>query len=177
MGFTAYITFESIHLAAQFMGTQMGFGAAGMYDPHSQTQSTALVPLAGWMALVLFLGADLHHQWLYGFTKSFALTEGTRLGAFSSAGLMAYWLKISAELFTLSAQMALPFTLVVLACNIAMGILSRTLPQMNLLYISYPLTLLVGFAALYLLVPEMTSIFENTLEESTSRLLTFLKTL
>jgi flagellar biosynthesis protein FliR len=178
MGFAAYLTFEGIALGAQFVGYQMGFGTAGIIDPQNQAQVSILVPLHGWLMLMMFFLTDMHHNLLKLFVMSFEVTKGY-LGTdvIVSPQLFQTFLGLTTKLFILAIQMAAPFTLLILCCNVAVGVLSRLLPQMNILLFSFPITILLGFCGLYILAPDLLSHFELVLQGMTDDVINVLRTI
>ncbi len=177
LGFTAYLTFESIHLGAQFIGYQMGFGAAGVLDPSHSKEMSVMVPLQGWLALMVFLMADMHHQMIGIFVRSFETTAIMHHDFGTSLPLLNLIVAKAGGLFLLAIQMAAPFSLVILACNVLMGVLARLLPQMNVLLFSFPVTILFGIAALYIVAPEMLDFFEDRLGGMSADMMEMLRVL
>jgi flagellar biosynthetic protein FliR len=177
MGLAGYITFEGISLSGQFLSTQMGFGAAGMIDPMNHTQTSSLVVLEGWLVLMVFFFTDMHHVVLGMFVSSFEVTA--RLGEidFTNQLMMNEFMRISAKLFMLAVQMAAPFTLLMLTTNLAIGVLSRLLPQLNIILFSFPITITLGFLSLYLLAPDLLNYLENVLGNMTADIAGVLKVL
>lgn len=177
MGFTAYLTFEAISLAAQFIGYQMGFGSAGLIDPQNQSQVSVLVPFHGWITLMIFFLMDMHHQIIRLFLLSYTLTQNTFHDLAGNEAILKLMLLLSAKLFVLAIQMAAPLTLLVLVVNAALGVLSRLLPQMNMLLFAFPLTMLLGFCTLYLVAPEMMEFVESLLGEISTDVIRVLRVL
>ena len=177
MGFVAYVTFEAIALGAQFVGYQMGLGTAGMMDPENHAQVSTLVPFQTWVALMIFFLADMHHQVLQVFTESFRVTQGLDTASFTSPALLKFMMGLTAKLFALGVQLAAPITLMVLSCNIVIGMLSRIMPQMNILLFSFPITLVLGFTALYLVAPELIDSIESVLGEMSGELMSVIRIL
>jgi flagellar biosynthesis protein FliR len=177
MGFGGYVTFEAINMASQFLSTQMGFGAAGLIDPQNHTQTSALVSLQGWIVLMVFFFMDMHHTFLELFFSSFQVTA--KLGAIDlgSRALLIEFTRVTGKLFVLAVQMAAPFTLLILASNLAVGVLSRLLPQMNIILFSFPITILLGLCTLYLLAPDLLSYLENVLGDAAADMASILKTI
>ena len=165
MGFAAYVTFEAINLAAQFVGYQMGFGSAGLMDPQTHASVSVLVHLHGWLALMVFFMANMHHHVLQLFVMSFEVTHGLHHEILSNTNVLASIVLFSGKLFVLAVQMAAPLTVLVLVVNAALGVLARMLPQMNVLLFSFPLTMILGFCTLYLVAPELLDYFSSLLGE------------
>jgi flagellar biosynthesis protein FliR len=177
MGFVAFVTFEAISLGAQFVGYQMGLGTASMMDPENSAQVSAMVPFQAWIALMLFFAADMHHQMLHLFTESFRITSSMTTESFSNPALLKFFVGITAKLFGLAVQIAAPITLLILSCNIVIGMLSRMMPQMNILLFSFPITLLLGFAGLYLVAPELLDTVEAMLGEISTEMMQLIRIL
>jgi flagellar biosynthesis protein FliR len=175
MGFVASITYEAINLAAHFVGYQMGFGTASLMDPQNSSQVSTLVPLQGWLAVMVFWISDMHHDVMQVFTQSFQVTAHLTSWNMANVEVFQFYVAATAKLFWLAIRLAAPFTLLVLCCQVALGILSRMLPQMNLLLFSFPITILAGLAGLYLLAPEYLAYLEHIFAESTTEMMALVK--
>lgn len=175
MGFVGTITFEAINLAAHFVGTQMGFGTVGLMDPQNSAQVSTMVPLHSWLAILVFWICDLHHDVLQVFAMSFQVTAQAVHLDLGSAMLLRFLVTITAKLFWLAIRLAAPFTLLLLCCQVGLGVLSRLLPQMNLLLFSFPITIMAGLAGLYILAPEYLSYLEHILSETSAEMITLVK--
>lgn len=175
MGFTCYLTFEAVNLAAQFVGYQVGFGSAGLIDPVNQASVSVWVPLHGWLVLMVFFFMDMHHQVLRILVMSYQVT-GSQHEFLSDPGVLRALVLISGKIFVLAVQMAAPFTLVALSVNAGLGILARMLPQMNVLLFSFPLTMLLGFCTLYLVAPDLLDYLGGLMGEMSTDLINLLRT-
>lgn len=177
MGFICYLTYEAIHLAAQIVGYQMGFGTAGLIDPQNQSNESLLVPLHSWLALLVLFSTDMHHQLLKLFLMSYVATQKMQIIGFSNQDTFRLITQVSGNLFVLAIQMGAPFTLLILSCNAVMGVLSRLMPQLNVMLFSFPITILLGFCALYLLAPEILEYIGNLLGEMGQNCIQLLRTI
>lgn len=176
MGFVGYLLMEGTHLAAQFVGYQMGFGTAGLLEPQSQSSVSVIVHLQSWIVLVLFFVTDLHHHVIQVFVQSFVITKNLE-----SLGMNAETLKlvvgVSAKIFTLAIQLAAPFTLLVLLCNVLVSVLARAMPQMNILLFSFPVTIITGLITFYIVAPDMIDYMETILGDMSTEMVNVLRTL
>ncbi|MFM8315988.1 MAG: flagellar biosynthetic protein FliR [Deltaproteobacteria bacterium] len=177
MGFICYLTYEAIHLGAQIVGYQMGFGTAGLIDPQNQSNESLLVPLHSWLALLVMFTTDLHHHLLKLFLMSYVATQKLQVSGFTHQDTYRLITQVSGNLFVLAIQMGAPITLLVLSCNAVMGVLSRLMPQLNVMLFSFPVTILLGFCALYLLAPEILEYIGNLLNLMGENCILLLKTL
>lgn len=177
MGFVAYLTFEGIQLAAQFLGYQMGFGFVGLVDPVNQTQTSVLVPLHRWVAIVVFLIADFHHDLFTLFVRSFEVSTTLTTSFIDNKNLMAFLMAQVGHLFAIAVQMAAPLALVILATQVTVGVLARLMPQMNIILFSFPISILLGIAGMYIVAPEMINYLNNLLGQMSGNVMELLRIL
>lgn len=175
MGFVGYVMVEGAHLAAQFMGYQMGFGTAGLLEPQSQSSVSVIVHLKIWIVLILFFIANLHHHMIQLFVTSFEVTRQLSYPFEVSSGVVGVLTSVTAKMFILAIQLAAPVMFLMLASNVAIAVLARMLPQMNILLFSFPVTILVGFVGLYIIAPDLIATLENVLGEMTGVMMETIK--
>ena len=147
MGFVLRLVFSAIDLAGMMISTQMGLGFATAYDPQTAAQTPVVAELLGMLALLVFLAIDGHLMVLATLVKSFTLLP---VGMWTISE--ASWLNIAnagGVIFSSGVMLALPALVALLITNIALGVLGRVAPQLNLIVIGFPVTILLGFVALY----------------------------
>ncbi|MFT3851046.1 MAG: flagellar biosynthetic protein FliR [Propionivibrio sp.] len=147
MGFILRLVFSAIDLAGMMISTQMGLGFATAYDPQTAGQTPVVAELIGILALLAFLAIDGHLMTLATLMRSFTLLP---VGMWTTSE--ASWLNIAnagAVIFSSGVMLALPALTALLIANIALGVLGRVAPQLNLIVIGFPVTITVGFVALY----------------------------
>jgi flagellar biosynthetic protein FliR len=71
-----------------------------------------------------------------------------------------------AVIFAAGLQLALPLIVTMLVVNLALGVLTRSAPQLNIFAVGFPLTLAIGFGALILTLPYFAPLFERTLDQA-----------
>ena len=150
MGFSLRLIFSAIDLAGTVFSTQMGLGFATSYDPMSTSQTPVVSEMIGILALLMFMAIDGHLMALSTLAQSFrALPIGVLPGSASWANLA----NAVAIVFSAGLLLALPIITALLITNTALGILGRVSPQLNLIVIGFPVTIALGFAALYVALP------------------------
>lgn len=150
MGFSLRLVFSAIDLAGTVFSTQMGLGFATSYDPMSTSQTPVVSEMIGILALLMFMAIDGHLMVLSTLAQSFrALPIGVLPGSASWANLA----NAVAIVFSAGLLLALPIITALLITNTALGILGRVSPQLNLIVIGFPVTIALGFAALYVALP------------------------
>ena len=150
MGFSLRLVFSAIDLAGTVFSTQMGLGFATSYDPMSTSQTPVVSEMIGILALLMFMAIGGHLMVLSTLAQSFrALPIGVLPGSASWANLA----NAVAIVFSAGLLLALPIITALLITNTALGILGRVSPQLNLIVIGFPVTIALGFAALYVALP------------------------
>lgn len=149
-GFVLIVAFNAVTLAGESIAVTMGLGFALMNDPRNGVQVPTVSQFYLLMATLLFFALDGHHAVLVLLGGSFtALPVGAELGDDALPAL----LRFGATMFAGALGVALPALAAMLATNIAMGVVTRAAPQLNLFSVGFPVTMLVGFAALLLTLP------------------------
>ena len=163
LGFAMRVVFAGIDLAGELIGLQMGLGFAVFYDPQNAAQAPIVAELAGLLALLLFLALNGHLMTLALLAESFdALPIG--LEPFAAAGWEAL-LRWTAAIFSIGILLALPLIAALLVANIALGVLTKVAPTLNLFAVGFPVTLMAGFAMLALTMPYFSPALERLFEQ------------
>lgn len=175
IGFTVRAAFAAADAAGEIIGLQMGLGFAAFFDPQSAGQSLVLARFLNMLAVLVFLAVNGHLLLLDILVESFrSLPVSPSLLAASGFRSVAGF---GATIFAIGLQLALPLIAILLMTNLALGILTRSAPQLNIFAIGFPITLSVGLVALNLSLPYFALEFErmirNSLEMATSVVKTF----
>lgn len=162
MGFVMRIVFAAIDVAGELIGLQMGLSFAVFYNPQSNSQSAAVAQFLGLLATLVFLSLNGHLMLLSLLAKSFVLMpiSTTPFAAFGFE-MLARW---GATLFAAGVLLCLPLVAALLITNIALGVITRAAPQLNIFAVGFPVTMVMGFGVLLLTLPYMTPIFERFFE-------------
>ncbi|ROZ63180.1 flagellar biosynthetic protein FliR [Ramlibacter sp. WS9] len=142
------IAFASISMAGRLVDVQIGFGMAQVYDPVTQRQVPVLTSAFDKLGVIVFFLLDGHHALLRGIAYSL---ERFPLGRGWPIESAAPWvIKQMAGLFALGFALAAPVVVCLLLVELALGVVARNLPQMNMFVIGAPIKIVVGLAALSL---------------------------
>lgn len=156
--FTAFAVFQ---LAGRMMDLQMGFGIASLIDPATRTQSSLLGTLLNLTAIAVFFAVNGHHLLIQGLAFSLAhLPPGRPLEELNYAAMVAQF----GGMFVFALALAAPVLIVLLLVDVAMAVVARTMPQVNVFIVSMPLKIFVGLfvlaTSMYFMGPLMARIFE-----------------
>lgn len=157
LGFTAKMAFEAVNFGGNLIGNFMGFASATTYDPHqeSQTQVVAEVQLA--LAMLVFLTIDGHHLMIQAALGSYQIVGVGGATGVWEASFGQRLIAISAQVIHYSLQLAAPVAISLFSVNVAFGVISKAMPQMNVLVLSFAVTALIGLTILFLGMPEFQS--------------------
>ena len=151
MGFVVRMVFSAVEMAGEVTGMTMGLGFAVFFDPASQGRSSAISQFLALVVLMFYLATNLHLLLLATLADSFSTLPITAmpLGSGLFRGL-ADW---GGHIFSAGLQLALPMVAVLLITNIALGVLTRAAPQLNIFGVGFPVTISVGLLMLALVLP------------------------
>jgi flagellar biosynthesis protein FliR len=142
----AKLFLASVQLAGQFLGFQMGFNVASVMDPQTGGQSTVISQFLYIFTILLFFSINGHHLFIRAMVESFQAVPP--LSFRLSPSLMKVLVKISGEMFLIAIKMAAPILVALFLSNLCLGIVARTVPQVNILMIGFPLNIALGLILL-----------------------------
>lgn len=171
MGFAAKIVFTAFDVAGEFIGTQMGLGFATFYDPLNSSQTPVIAEFINLIALLLFLSMNGHLLYLATLAQSFSAipVSATPLGASSWLNLA----ELGSKIFSAGLLLSLPIIVALMITNVALAVLTRAAPQLNLFALGFPLTLMGGFVALAISLNYLASPLQGIFEFGMSAMLGF----
>jgi flagellar biosynthetic protein FliR len=171
MGFSIRIVFAAIEMAGEISSMTMGLGFATFFDPQSQGRTSAISQFLGLLATLMFLAVNGHLVLLAALAESF-VSLPISATPITSGGFntLAAW---GSTIFAAGVQLSLPIVAALLLTNIALGILTRAAPALNLFGIGFPITLGIGFIVIAAALPYLATPIQNLFLRGieTSRLL------
>jgi flagellar biosynthetic protein FliR len=168
LGFAMRIVFAAVELAGEMIGLQMGLSFAGFLDPQSGNPVPLVASFLGLVASLVFLAINGHLMLIAAVTESFAVWPVGAAGAKIDLPKMVGW---GGEVFRLGLHLSLPVLATLLLINVALGVLARAAPQLNLLAVGFPATLLAGFLLLSAMLPVFIPALQRALEGSLQMML------
>ena len=170
MGFAMRLVFTAIDMAGDIMGMQMGLGFASFYDPINFTNTQVIAQFLGILAALGFLSMNGHLFMLSTLAESFqAFPISTNMPSAHAMQTLALW---GGSIFAHALRLSLPLIAALLITNLALGILTRSAPQLNIFAIGFPITLVVGFATLMLTLPYLAPLLEVFMQAGQNTMLT-----
>ncbi|MEZ5661341.1 MAG: flagellar biosynthetic protein FliR [Burkholderiaceae bacterium] len=149
IGFVARVIFSAFEVAGEAIGLQMGLSFAGFFDPQSGA-SNPVSRMLNLIALTGFVTLNGHVLLISAIINSFNLIPVTGGWQWLSPDLLR---ETGLAMFALSLNIALPFILLILLLNLALGIMSRVAPQFSVFSIGFPVTIGAGLLLMLFAVP------------------------
>lgn len=148
IGLIAYIILSAVQIAGGFIDFQMGFAIANVVDPQTGAQSPIIGQFFYMFAMLFLLSVNGHYLLIDGIFHSyqFITLEGfiEINGSFSEFIIVTF-----NKMFMIAFQMALPIVGCLFLVDVALGLIARTVPQVNVFVVGLPLKILVSFLVLF----------------------------
>ena len=151
IGYLSKMFFEGLIMAASFVGYQMGFGTANILMPGTDSQMNAFTSFHRIFILLVFLSLNLHYIYIHAITKSFILIPAGQ--GLPNGALVEFIINTTSEIFLVSLQLAAPMLVALLFSMAALGLVARTVPQMNVFTLSFPLSFFCGLIVYLSMTP------------------------
>jgi flagellar biosynthesis protein FliR len=136
-----------VSIASQLVGVNMGFQAATLFSPTSGMQESSYAVFKSWIMTLCILSFQLHHTYIQEIFSSF---QSLPLGGSSSFGEIANSAaSIVQSSFLLGIRLGAPLLLVQFLVTLGLGLVNRSVPQLNALVMQFPLSFVVSFFVLF----------------------------
>jgi len=172
MGFVMRLVMSAVEMAGLLISTQMGLGFAMFFDPQNAGQVPAVSSMLSLFVTLLFLTFNGHLVVLATLVDSFQVLPIGKSVPPTTWRLIAEW---GGHIFSWGLWLSLPVIAALMVANLAIGVMTRAAPQFNILSFGFPLTLSIGFIALYLALPMMEPNIEQMYREGFEFMLGMLK--
>jgi flagellar biosynthetic protein FliR len=161
IGFATSLLFAGVQFAGQLIGIDMGFSIANVIDPESGTNTPIISQMQYVVVILIFLMVNGHHFLIESLLISFSAVP---IDGFSLSGsLVQKLIALTGTIFTIAVKIGAPAIIALFLTNVALGVLSRAVPQMNVFVISFPLKIAVGFLVLIISLPAFVYVFKKLL--------------
>ncbi len=164
IGFVAFIVFSTFFLAGSFIDRDLGFSMANVVDPQYGFQ----VPITGNLIYIIstlvFLIINGHHYLIKALVNSFyvmPINSNIKL----DADVLKFVIDIFNYIFVMAIKISIPITIIILSTNLILGILARTMPQMNVFVVGMPIKVILGLLILCIVFPYYEPIMETVFKD------------
>ena len=159
MAYVAYVMYSVIYFAGQMMDQDIGFSMVSVMDPMSQIQVPILGNIFFMLALVLLILSGGLHFFLGALFQSYHIAPIGAVWLFEPyQAIPMYVIRLITQSFQLGLQIAMPFMGALLVINLALGMLLKSMPQMNMFVVGMPLKLVLGLLLVAVVLPSFVNV-------------------
>ncbi|WP_413575907.1 flagellar biosynthetic protein FliR [Bdellovibrio sp. HCB290] len=167
LGFLTRIFFFIVSMVGDLTAMSVGLSAGQMYNPLLGTTGNALESFYSTLGTLVFLAINGHHILIRAIVESYTLVPVSSMSL--NIGPFGEIAAFGQTAFILTIKMCAPVLVTILLVNLAMGILGRAVPQINVLVTSMPVTIMIGMTVVFICLPlmilEMNGLVEITATE------------
>lgn len=175
IGFLSRIFFFAVSMVGDLISISLGLSAAQLYNPMMQSQGGILEQFHVILGSLLFLVLNGHHLLISALIQSFEIVQ-IGVMTFKTGGLAEMAL-FGGDLLVITIKMGAPIMVAIFLANLAMGILGRAIPQLNVLVTSFPVTILLGLGTMFICLPLFIGEMHGLIDVTGFKLMQVLKSL
>jgi flagellar biosynthetic protein FliR len=153
IGLMARLMMTTVQVVGQLAGFQMGFGIVRVMDPSTTEQVGVLATFLGMFGILVFLATNGHHLFFRSLAESFRILAPFRFSP--SPSFMEILARTFQNVFVIALKMGAPLFAILLFSYTGLGIIARTVPQINIFIFGFPLTIAVGLVVIGLTLPRV----------------------
>lgn len=148
VGFVVRILFLAVAVAGEIPALQAGFAFARFMDPSTMMQVSVLEKYKNILAVMIFFAVDAHLIVIRNLAASF---REVPLGSIVfRESLVFYLVNVTTKIFTVSMKIGAPVIVTLFLTEVALGVLSRMIPQINIFVEGVPMKIMITFLVLAL---------------------------
>lgn len=155
IGLSVKLLFAGIQLAGEIVGFQIGFAMANVVDPTTSAQIPILGQFYNLTAMLVFLAVNAHHMFFSALADSYALVPPLSMPI--TPQLVDMMMRLAANMFVVAIKVGAPLIAVMLVVSVGLGLVARTVPQMNIFIVAMPLKIVLGLMFIIIVAPYMTA--------------------
>jgi flagellar biosynthetic protein FliR len=169
VAYSARLMFTAVQIAGTVVDFQMGFGVVNVIDPQTETQVSITAQFQNILAILFFLALDAHHIIIGAIVESFFLINPFQIN-FSTFTPEIILLLFKAT-FVTAVKIAAPIMAILFFISVGLGLVARTVPQMNVFIVGFPLQIGVGLLMVGLSISFFSIVVQGQIEQLPERFL------
>jgi len=175
IAFITRLIFTAVQIAGTVVDFQMGFGMVNVIDPQTDTQVSVTSQFHNIIAVLIFLAVDAHHFIIQAIVESFLIINPAEI---SFADITpGYMLHLFSGTFTTAVKIAAPIMAILFFLSVGLGLVARTVPQMNVFIVGFPLQIGVGLLMVGLSISFFSMLVQQQIYELPGKFMGFLRAL
>ncbi len=173
LGYLARMFFFAFRVAGEMVSQAMGLSAAAVFNPALGGHTTAVEQFYVALASLFYLGVNGHHMLISALVRTVEIVPVAQLSLnvsqFTGIGHMVQ------EVIELGLKFSAPVVVSILVVNLILGVVGKTVPQLNVLITSFPINIMVGFFLMLVTLPMLMDNMGGFLESSVFKVFNFVK--
>jgi flagellar biosynthesis protein FliR len=175
MGFVARSFFFAIEAGGLMISDALGLSNAQILNPVADARTTVIEQFYMILVTMFYLLINGHHYFVAGLFKSFELVPVNQLTV--SLMTLGHGGELVHAIVLMGLKLAAPIVISLFAMNIALGVVGRAVPQMNVLTTSLSVNVVLGLFLMFISLPMAISVLPSFLDEAVERVFIMLKAL
>lgn len=163
LGYVTNLCFMAIRFAGNLLDIQAGFAMMSLFDPNTSSNITLIENIFYMLASMLFFLSNGHHVLIGAIIDSFNVASIGTFITYDKTLLMIA--KSFSDFFTIGFKIALPIVIILLITDITLGLLARTVPQLNVMILGLPIKILLSLGMIALILPLFAKYFASTFDQ------------
>ena len=173
LGFIVLFMSSSLRMGGHLIGMQIGFSFAQVADPGSNQSVGIISEILQLAGSLLFLFFNGHLIILESLFLSFSMVPPT--GLVITGSIVEEVLLYSRMIFLCGLQIAMPIIAVILVTDVALGLIARTVPKMNVFQLGFAIKVIGGFIVIYFFIYSLADVIRSLLNTSFEEMMLVLK--
>ncbi|TZE83339.1 flagellar biosynthetic protein FliR [Calorimonas adulescens] len=166
IGFVSFLFFHAIYIAGELIDMSMGFGIVNVLDIQNNVQVPIMGNFLYILSLLIFIMINGHYYFISAIFDSYKFIPMGVLVV--NDNFLQFFINAFIKVFSIGFKLSAPVVITILLVDIALGILSRTVPQMNVFMVGMPLRVLVGIITMMIALPvfifSLNALFDGSFE-------------
>ena len=175
IGYVTYVIMSALYLAGQLIDMQIGFGMVNVIDPMTNIQIPLTSNFYYMYTILIFLTMNGHHMLIQALFESFEMIPVEQITF--NTGLMENIALIMKDMFLIAVRIASPIIAAIFVVDVILGVLSRTMPEMNVFMLGMPIKIIVGLLVIAITFMASVGITEAITELMQIHIVNFFTTL
>ena len=153
IGFIPYLMFSAIYMAGQMIDMKIGFSMVNVLDPVSNIQIPITANFYFILCMLMFITVNAHHMIILTISRSYEFIPIGRLNI--DENVINTLMRLFSDIFIVGFRIAAPIVFTILLTDVALGAISKAMPQINVFMVGMPLKILVGLVIMIVTMPTM----------------------
>lgn len=169
------LVFIAVQIAGTIVDFQMGFGVVNVIDPQTESQVSITAQYMNVLAILLFLVFDGHHVVIQSIVESFSMINPHK---FHFSGMtMQILMSLIVSAFVTAVKFSAPIMAALFFISVALGLVARTVPQMNVFIVGFPLQIGIGLMMLWFSLSNFSVLFKKQIFDLPENIIGLMQTM